>query len=47
MSNGYTIYNGPRKEIPSFYAKFGVKIKENYNHADFLIRVAIYPDEFR
>lgn len=44
LSEGYTIYNGERQNLISHFAKVGVEVPKFTNPADFLIRLAIFPD---
>lgn len=47
MSDGYMIYNGERKHIAAHFNTLGVTLPRFTNPADFLIRLSIFPEQFR
>lgn len=47
MSDGYMVYNGERKQMAHHYNNLGITLPRFTNPADFLIRLAIFPDQFR
>lgn len=43
LSEGYTIYNGPPKDIKNYFEQFGLKMSKFSNPADKLTLIASVP----
>jgi ATP-binding cassette subfamily G (WHITE) protein 1 len=43
LSDGYTLYNGPNKNLITFLKSLRVEVPKHFNPADFIIKIAIDP----
>lgn len=43
LSEGYTLYNGPPKQVQTYFAQFGLKMTQFSNPADKLSIIASTP----